>query len=71
MESVAAFEWNGGQLCRGIGGRFALEYTPVFRRENNLPHGLHRRRDQTLSAPSLIPWFFALPRFALGYLFFS
>jgi hypothetical protein len=25
-ESVAAFEWNGWQLCRGISGRLGLEY---------------------------------------------
>ena len=30
MESVAAFVWNGWQLCRGISGRVHLESVAAF-----------------------------------------
>lgn len=30
VESVAAFEWNGRQLCLGIGGNFHVDWVATF-----------------------------------------
>ena len=37
MESVAAFVWNGWQLCRGISGRIHLESVAALPWNTQLP----------------------------------
>jgi len=43
MESVAAFPWNGWQLCRGISGRIPLESVAAFAwNTQGVEHRQHR-----------------------------
>ena len=46
MESVAAFVWNGWQLCRGISGRIHLESVAALAWNTQTINEAVKTRDQ-------------------------
>src|SRR5215831_6267516 len=52
VESVAAFPWNGWQACRGISGRFGVEY--AYWPKGDLPMPLLRSKADPPTTPTPI-----------------